>query len=390
MVSLLAKLFIKDRKRIDSPEVRRAYGVLCGGLGIVLNLFLSVIKLIASALSGSVSIAADALNNLSDAGSSVVTLVGFRLAGQKPDTSHPFGHGRIEYISGFIVSIIIMLMGFEVGKSSVTKIIEGSTVSFSLVSAIILACSIGVKLYMYLYNTAIGKRIDSSAMRATAADSLSDCVATSVVLCCTVAARFTALPLDGWCGIAVSLFVLYSGIKAAKDTLDPLLGMPPEKEFTDKIVDIVMSYPEISGIHDLIVHNYGPGRVMISLHAEVPQSADILKIHDTIDNIEHHLAGELNCSAVIHMDPIATDDELTVSVRGKVSELVRALDPEMSIHDFRMVVGQTHTNLIFDIVVPYAFRLSDGELKDEMSRLVTVISPDYRAVINIDRPFVKH
>lgn len=387
MIELLSKIFIKNRDDPTSPETRRAYGTLCGTVGIAFNILLSIAKLIGASLTGSVSVAADAMNNLSDAGSSAVTLVGFRLAGQKPDHTHPFGHGRIEYISGFIVSMIIILMGFELGKSSVEKIISRETSEFSVVTVVILALSIAVKLYMYLYNTAIAKKISSAAMRATAADSLSDCIATGAVLVCTVVSGFSSLPLDGWCGLAVSVFILRSGIMTAKDTLDPLLGTPPDAGFVDRIKSIVMSYPEVSGMHDLIVHNYGPGRTMISLHAEVPQTVNILEIHDTIDNIERRLASELNCNAVIHMDPIATDDELTVSTREKVAELVRALDPAITIHDFRMVVGQTHTNLIFDMVIPFAFRLSDNEVKAETDRLVKVISPDYHAVVNIDKSY---
>ncbi len=387
MINLLSKIFIKSSDKADDPRVRSAYGMLCGAVGIVLNIVLCVIKLVAAALTGSVSITADAINNLSDAGSSAVTLIGFKLAGQKPDPLHPFGHGRIEYISGFIVSMIIVLMGFELGKSSIAKITDGTAIEFSLISVIILACAIAVKLYMFFYNTSVGKKIGSAAMKATAADCLSDCASTGTVLVCTVIARFVSVPLDGWCGLAVSIFILYSGIKTAKETIDPLLGMPPEPEFVAKIEETVLSYSEISGIHDLIVHNYGPGRTMISLHAEVPQTADILHIHDTIDNIEHRLRDELNCDAVIHMDPIATDDSLTAETRKKVAELATALDPSITVHDFRMVVGNTHTNLIFDMVLPFGFRLSDGEVKEEMGRLVKVISPDYIAVINIDKAY---
>lgn len=387
MISLLSKIFIKENSEGSSPKARRAYGILCGIVGIALNVMLFVLKLVASAITGSVSIAADAMNNLSDAGSSVVTLIGFGLAGQKPDTSHPFGHGRIEYISGFIVSMIIILMGFELGKSSVSKITDGSSTEFSALSVVILVGAIAVKFYMYLYNKKIGGKINSSAMRATATDCLSDCIATGVVLVCAVISKFAEVQIDGWCGIAVSLFILYSGINTARETLNPLLGMPPDKEYVDNIKNIVMSYPEIHGMHDLIVHNYGPGRTMISLHAEVPQTVDILEIHDTVDNIEHHLATELNCDAVIHMDPIATDDVLTMETRDKISELVRALDPTITIHDFRMVVGQTHTNLIFDMVVPFNFRLSDDDIKKEMERLVKVVSADYKTVINIDKSY---
>ncbi len=387
MISLLSKLFIKDKNNFTSPAVRNAYGVLCGAMGIFLNVVLAIMKLVAASLSGSISIAADAVNNLSDAGSSVVTMVGFRLAGQKPDNSHPFGHGRIEYISGLVVSMIIMLMGFELGKSSISRISSGVVTEFSIITFVILAFSLPIKLYMYFYNKSVAKKISSAAMSATAVDSLCDCISTSVVLICTVISKFTNLQLDGWCGIAVSLFIFYSGITAAKETINPLLGTPPDREFVDRIKDIVMSYDDISGVHDLVVHNYGPNISMISLHAEVSQNVDILQIHDTIDNIEHHLSSELNCTAVIHMDPIATNDEVTVATREKVAELARALDGSISIHDFRMVIGQTHTNLIFDMAIPYNFRLSDEEIKEEMSRLVKIISPDYRVVINIDNVY---
>ena len=387
MISLLSRFFIKDRKNFSSPSVRNAYGVLCGAVGIFLNILLSVIKLIASSVSGSISIAADAVNNLSDAASSLVTLVGFRLAGQKPDHSHPFGHGRIEYISGLVVSMIIMFMGFELGKSSVSRISSGTKTEFSFVAVVILAVSLPIKLYMCYYNKSVAKKISSTAMSATAIDCLCDCVATSVILICTVASLFTGVQLDGWCGIVVSLFIFYSGINSAKETINPLLGTPPDKEFVEKIKNIVLSYDEISGVHDLVVHNYGPNISMISLHAEVSQTVDILQIHDTIDNVEHRLSTELNCDAVIHMDPIATNDKLTVATKEKVLELARALDQSITIHDFRMVIGQTHTNLIFDMVIPYNFRLRDEEIKEEMSRLVKIISPEYRVVINIDKEF---
>ncbi len=386
MITLLSRFFLKDRN--DPAALRRDYGVLCGVLGIFLNLVLCLIKLLAASLTGAVSIVADAMNNLSDAGSSVVTLIGFRLAGQKPDRDHPFGHGRIEYVSGFVVSMLILLMGFELGKSSVNTLIHGSDVTFSVTSAVILGISILVKLYMYIYNTRLGRRYDSAAMRATGADSLGDCLATFVVLICTLLSRVTTLNLDGICGLAVSVFILFAGFRTAKETLDPLLGMPPDPEFVKRIEEIVLGDPTVCGIHDLIVHNYGPGRVMISLHAEVPQTVDILTIHDRIDNLEQQLADELRCDAVIHMDPIATDDHHTVETRDRVTELAKAIDPDVSIHDFRMVVGDSHTNLIFDMVIPYESTRSDEELKTEMARLVKVIDPTYRTVIHIDKTFI--
>lgn len=389
MISLLSKIFIRDNKNYRDQSVRSAYGILCGAVGIVLNLLLCGAKFIASFMTGSVSIAADALNNLSDAGSSLVTMLGFKLAQQKPDPDHPFGHGRFEYISGFVVAMLILLMGFELGKESVTKIIEGSSVEFSIVSVIILGASIAVKLYMYIYNTSLGKKLDSPAMRATGADSFSDCISTGVVMLCTIGSRFTSFNLDGWCGLAVAVFILWSGIKTAKDTLDPLLGTPPDPEFVKQIESIVMSYDNVCGIHDLVVHNYGSGRIMISLHAEMPQDVNILVLHDTVDNIERHLSDELGCEAVIHMDPIAADDEVTIHLHTEISQRIKEIDNRITIHDFRMVVGHTHTNLIFDAVIPYGFGMTDTEIKERIGEIAKEMDEKYLTVIHIDRSYVK-
>ena len=388
MITFLTKLFIKDADNVSSPEVRGLYGSICGALGIFLNVILFFGKLFAGIITGSVAIVADAANNLTDAGSSVVTLIGFKLSTQKPDKSHPFGHGRIEYITGFIISVIIMIVGFELGKTSLDKIISPEPIEFSLVSVIILAASVLVKLYMMLYNRKIGKKIDSTALHAVASDSLNDCVATSVVLISTVVAGICHINIDGWCGALVAIFIMYSGFMAARDTLSPLLGQRPDSEFVKSIEKLVLSYDDVVGIHDLIVHNYGPGRVMITLHAEVSSKADICHVHDTIDNIEQHLIRELGCDAVIHMDPIAVEDEKTVELKYKVSELVKALDPSITIHDFRMVVGPTHTNIIFDMVVPYDFRMSDDEIKEETARLVKILDECYNVVIKIDKMMV--
>lgn len=388
MIRLLSKLFIKNGDPKD-PSVRSKYGILCGIVGIVLNVLLCIAKLFVSLLTGSVAISADAFNNLGDAGSSVITLIGFKLADQKPDSSHPFGHGRIEYISAFIVSILIMLMGFELGKTSVSKIINGSSPSFSYITIAVLAVSVIVKLYIFLYNRKIGKLISSQAMRATAIDSVSDCVSTLAVLICTILSTVIDFNFDGWCGLFISAFILISGIKAAKETMDPLLGTPPDSEFVNKVKSTVLSYPEIVGIHDLIVHNYGPGRVMISLHAEVSQSIDILVAHDIIDNAEQKLTSELKCAAVIHLDPIVTNDEMVVQTRERVSELAKAIDPRISVHDFRMVIGDTHTNLIFDMAVPYSIKRDDGDIKNEMTRLIKIIDPKYETVIQIDKEIIE-
>ncbi|MBO5040580.1 MAG: cation transporter [Clostridia bacterium] len=388
MIKLLAKIFIKNKDYSDN-SVRSKYGVLCGIVGIILNILLCCAKLAVSVITGSVAISADAFNNLGDAGSSVITLIGFKLADQKPDEGHPFGHGRMEYLSALVVSMLIMLMGFELGKTSVSKIIDGGSPVFSYVAIIVLGLSVLIKLYIFLYNRSIGKKINSQAMKATAVDSLTDCISTFAVLLATVLSLFVDFNFDGWCGLIISAFIIFSGIKAAKETIDPLLGTPPESDFVDNVEKIVLSYPEIVGIHDLVVHNYGPGRVMLSLHAEVSQSIDILLAHDIIDNAEQKLSRELKCSAVIHLDPIATDDEKVNEVRKRVGELAKAIHPQITIHDFRMVVGDSHTNLIFDMSVPFSLKRDDDDIKTEMARLVKVIDEKYLTVICIDKEFIK-
>lgn len=389
MVTFLAKIFIKDRENLADPGVRQAYGVLCGGLGILLNVILFGGKFAAGTISGSIAVIADAFNNLSDAGASLITLVGFKLAGQKPDPAHPFGHGRIEYITGLIVSMVIILMGFELAKSSVEKILHPAAVEFSAFALVTLIVAVALKLYMFLYNRNVGKRIDSAAMRATALDSLSDALATVVVLASLLAGAFTDWQIDGWCGVLVSLFIFYAGISAARETTSLLMGQPPEQEFVDRIEDIVMAHPEIMGIHDLVVHNYGPGRTMISLHAEVPASGDMAELHDVIDNTERALCEALGCHAIIHMDPIDTDDRLTTETREKIAELVKVIDENITIHDFRMVSGPTHTNVIFDVVVPFKFHHTDQEILEMVSRLVSSLDGNYFAVVQVDKSYVK-
>ena len=360
MVTLLAKLFIKNREDIKNPQVRQSYGILCGAVGIFLNLCLFAGKFIAGSVSNSIAITADAFNNLSDAGSSIITLIGFKMAGQKPDPTHPFGHGRIEYIAGLLVSLIILLMGAELLKSSVAKIIRPEELAFSPMAVLILAVSILVKCYMFLYNRRLGRKLDSAAMTATAADSLSDTAATSAVLAATLIAHFTGLAVDGWCGVLVGLFICYAGYGAARDTVSPLLGQAPDREFVSQISDIVTAHEEILGLHDLIVHNYGPGRILISLHAEVPAEGNFLALHDKIDTIEHELRNVLNCHAVIHMDPVCTKDEETSRLKAQVKSYLEEISATLGMHDFRVVAGPTHTNLIFDVVTPYDFPVSDS------------------------------
>lgn len=386
MISILARLLLKSEGK-DEAALRKAYGILCGAVGIALNALLFLGKFFAGTLSGSIAITADAFNNLSDAGSSFVTLLGFQLAGQKPDASHPFGHGRIEYLSGLGVSMLILLMGFELARSSVEKILHPSPVDFSPLAVVILCVSIAVKLYMSFYNRQLGKKLNSAAMLATAADSLSDSVATTAVLAATLVGYFTNLMIDGWVGILVALFILWSGFHAAKDTIDPLLGTPPTPEFVEEIRNLVLAHPTIIGVHDLIVHDYGPGRVMISLHAEVSASENVLDLHDEIDNVERELQEKLGCSAVIHMDPIVTDDGVTEETRVRVAALVHCIDDAISIHDFRMVAGPTHTNVIFDAVVPFHFRLTDEEVESKIKSAVQALDGSYFAVVNVERSY---
>ena len=386
MISLLARLFLKTEGR-DVAALRKEYGILCGAVGIALNVLLVAGKFFAGTLSGSIAITADAFNNLSDAGSSFVTLLGFQLAGQKPDSDHPFGHGRIEYLSGLAVSMLILLMGFELAKSSLDKILHPAPVDSSWLVIAILCVSIAVKLYMSFYNRSLGKKLNAPAMLATAADSLSDSVATTAVLIATLVGRFSGLMIDGWCGILVAAFILWSGFNAAKDTINPLLGTPPTHEFVDQIKHLVMAHPAIIGIHDLIVHDYGPGRVMISLHAEVSASENVLELHDEIDNVESELREKLGCEAVIHMDPIVTDDGITEETRERVAALVHCIDDAINIHDFRMVAGPSHTNVIFDAVVPYGFRLTDSEVEEKIKTAVRTLDGNYFAVVKVERSY---
>lgn len=385
MFHLLSKLFIKNYEDYTDPKVRQSYGVLAGAVGILLNFFLFAAKALAGLLSHSIAITADAFNNLSDAGSSVITLIGFRLSGQEADSDHPYGHGRIEYLSGLIVAAIILLMAVELVKSSFSKILYPALPDFSPVIAFILALSIAVKLYMYLYNRRIAAKIDSAAMKATAADSLNDCIATAAVLCASLIGHFTGFSIDGWCGLLVGVFIFRAGIEAAKDTIDPLLGKAPDPAFVEHIRSTVLAHPEVLDVHDLLVHDYGPGRMMISLHAEVPAEGDFLALHDVIDNIERELQTSLSCSAVIHMDPVLTKDSETSRLHGIVSTLAKELDPAVSVHDLRLVKGPTHTNVIFDAAVPFQFKLDDAEIRAYFSEKIRRLDGSYFCVVNIDK-----
>lgn len=388
MVTIIANLL--KLEELPTDKKRSAYGKLCGIVGIILNIILFAGKLFAGWISHSIAITADAFNNLSDAGSSVITLVGFKLAEQKPDSDHPFGHGRMEYLSGLVVSAIILLMAFELVKDSIDKILHPVQVEFSPIIIAILLASILGKCYMAYYNFAIGKRIDSTALKATGTDSLSDCISTGVVLIATLVGHYTHLQIDGYCGIAVGCLIFGAGINAAKETLDPLLGQPAEKEYVDQIEQIVLNFDEhIIGVHDLMVHDYGPGRQIISLHAEVPAEGDMLMIHDIVDNLEMKLQKEMGCVATIHMDPVVTTDERVDMLKEQCNTIVKSIGTVLTLHDFRVVFGETHTNLIFDIIVPYDFGVSDSEtIKLIQQNVKEQIGENYFAVIKVDKPAV--
>lgn len=388
MFSYLVRRLIPNSEDTSSPAVREKYGTLCSLLGIFLNVLLFCGKLFAGLLSGSIAITADAFNNLSDAGSSIITLAGFRLAGKKPDPDHPFGHGRMEYIAGFVVSLAILLMGVELAKTSLDKLLHPEAPEFSLLVAGILAASIAVKLYMASYNRYAADKVASSAMRATSLDSLSDSVATTVVLLSMLVYRFFHINADGACGLLVAGFILLAGVRAARETLQPLLGQPPEPEFVRRVAELVLSHEQVLGLHDLVIHDYGPGRRMISLHVEVSAAEDILVTHDIIDNIEKQLSRELGCAAIIHMDPILVGDARIDELRLRTAGLVRSIDPRLTIHDFRVVTGPTHTNLIFDVVAPFDLPMSDDELRRAVEEGVSAWEGGYYAVLTIDKDYL--
>ena len=385
----LLKIFIKDYKNVKDIKVRENYGIFAGIVGIICNLILFACKFFAGIITSSVSISADAFNNLSDAGSSIVTLAGFKMAGKPADTDHPFGHGRIEYIAGMIVSAVIIVMAIELFKDSVIKIFQPEAMEFSVVSVVILAGSIALKFWMAYFNTSLGKRIDSAAMRATAADSLSDCIATGVVLASLLITTFTGVNIDGLAGAVVAVFVFMAGIEAAKETVYPLLGQPPEESFVRQLKELVMEDEHIIGIHDLIVHNYGPGRVFVTLHAEVPYTMNLLAAHDIIDIAEHRVAGQLHCGISIHMDPVVNDDKEVEELKEMVLEVIAEIDDRLSIHDFRSTKGPYLTNLIFDLVVPHQYKYTDKEVQDMVHNAIQKKNPKCFAVVTVERSYIK-
>ena len=387
MTTILLKLFVKGYQNTDDPEVRDKYISLAGVTGIVANVLLFLIKGALGLISGSVSIIADACNNLSDTGSSVITLIGLKLSKKPADPDHPFGHGRIEYMSAFIVSLLILLVGFELFKSSVEKIINPAPPTVSIVVLIGLVASIFIKLFMFFFMNKMDKAVNSGSLKATAQDSLNDCIATGAVLVAMVIAKIWLINLDAVIGVLVALFILWSGFNTARDTLSPLLGEPPEQSLIDSIESHIMSYEEFSGIHDLIVHNYGPGRQFASVHVEVPEDINIVLCHELIDRCELEIKESLGVETVLHMDPIATNDEVICEMRGKISAIVSEIHPTMSIHDFRMVEGENRTNLIFDVLIPAGYTATEKELRKNISSKVKEIDEKYFCVITFDRDF---
>lgn len=388
MTHLLIKYFIKNPENITDHKVRESYGLLGSIVGIIANVILCLTKIGVGLLFNSVSILADGLNNLSDAGSSIVTLIGFRLSSKPADEDHPYGHARIEYLSGLIVSFIILMLGVELILSSFNKILHPEPLSFSIIMVGVLIFSIVVKLWLTIFNRKLGKRIDSTTMLATAADSLNDVVATSAVLAALVIAQFTGWNLDGYMGILVGCFVFYSGIQLIKETVNPLLGEAPSTELIETVEKKLMSYPMISGFHDLVLHSYGPNRYFASVHAEVPEDANLLHCHDIIDFIEKDFARELGINLVIHLDPIVTDDVLTNTLKAQITKIVTDIDPSLSIHDFRLISGPTHSNLVFDVTVPVAFPIKAKELAHRIDTQVKLLNPTYYTVITIDTNYV--
>ena len=387
MTNFLLRHFVKDYENTKDNAVRERYGYLSSAVGLVCNLLLFTVKLIMGTLTGSIAITADAFNNLSDMGSCTVTFVGFRMASRPADEDHPFGHGRIEYISGLIISFLIMLLGVEIVKSSIEKIFQPEPVEFSAVALAALLVSIGIKLWMGRFNGTLGKRIDSAAMRASATDSLSDCVSTGATALGLVLSLWLPFSIDGYLGVAVGCFVLYSGFGIAKDTVGQLLGSRPDPELVQAATDILMSYPIVCGVHDLVIHNYGPGRSLGSAHVEIPENYNLLKAHDIIDNAEKEIQGKLHMPFTIHLDPIATDSPEVNAMRQKVEQIVTDINSGLSIHDFRMVVGDTHTNLIFDVLVPFACNEKNFVLKKQIDEKVKGLDGNYYTVITFDRSY---
>ena len=388
MTDLLINLFIKNNEDIENPKVRSKYGILSTAIGIAVNILLSIFKMIIGVISSSISIISDALNNITDVGSSLVTMIGFKISQKSVDKDHPWGHGRMEYITAFIVDIIIILVGIELFKTSIEKIINPVLPEISNFTLIILVVAIIVKLWLFLFYSKIAKKIDSGAMKASAYDSISDVLSTSIVLISAIVAKKFGVTIDGYASIIVSIFILYTGFKAMKETVDILLGQKPDGEFVKAIEEFAVKYDMIQGIHDLMVHDYGPGRKIVSFHAEVPADCDICNAHDIIDQMEQDIYEKFNCITTIHMDPIVVDDVEINEMKQTVEKIVKEMNEEFSIHDFRMTDGKGRTNLIFDLVVPREKEFDLEKIKKEIEEKVHCQNEKYYAVVKVEHSYV--
>ena len=391
MTELITRIFIKNCENIKDNTVRKSYGTLGGIVGIICNLILCIIKITVGLISGSISILADGFNNLSDKGSSLVTIIGFKLAGKPADRDHPFGHGRMEYMSAFIVSVLILIVGIDLMESSVKSLINNTkTPTYGTLAIIVLIISVLVKLWMFAFNRKLGNKISSDVLKATAKDSLNDSLATTAILVSVGVSLLVPLPfnLDALMGVLVSIFILWSGISSAKDTLDEILGKPPEKELIENLETTILSFKEFVGIHDLIVHNYGPGRQFATVHVEVPQDIDVVKCHEQVDLCEKLVGEQLDLQLVIHMDPIDCNNETVKDTREKMANAIKVIDEGLTLHDFRMTpLSEKRTNLIFDVVVPARVNLSEKELEEKIINLAKLINPIFECVITFDNDF---
>lgn len=389
MTGILIRLFIRNWKQTDDPSVREQYGKVAGATGVVTNLLLAVMKLVTGLLFNSIAIMADAVNNFSDSASSLVTLIGFKLSGKPADAKHPYGHARIEYISGMIVSFIVVMLGFQLAQSSVEKIITPEESAFTWVTILILVISIGAKFWQGFFYRKIGKTISSTTLKAASADSLNDVLATSAVLIGILITLFTGINLDGWMGLAVALFIIVSGVRLVIETSQPLLGMAPSQELVNSVYSKILSYDGIIALHDLEVHSYGEGRIFASVHCEVDADEDIMVSHDIIDNIERDFLQDMDIHLVIHLDPIQIHDEKTQQLFHQVKKLIADLSPDYSIHDFRVVWGTTHSNLIFDVVVPFGNPESDTMVVQSIQKAVwEKLGKSFYTVVTVDHNYV--
>ena len=388
MTNFLIKLFIKDKNNVEDQEVRGKYAMLSSITGIIVNILLSIFKIIIGVIANSMSIISDGINNVSDAGSSIVTMIGFKMSQKKIDADHPWGHGRMEYITALFVDVLILLVGFELLQSSIDKIIHPEMPSISNITIILLVVAILVKLWLFLFYRKIAKKIDSAAIKGTAYDSISDSVSTLAVLISAFVARFANISIDGYVSLIVSVFILFTGLKAIKEIIDLLLGQKPDPDFVNEIIEFTKNYKEIHGIHDIMVHDYGPGRKIVSFHAEVPADSDILKAHDIIDQMEQDIFDKFNCITTIHMDPIVVDDEEINNMRKATEEIVKSMNEKFSIHDFRMTDGGERINLIFDLVIPTDEKIDVEKTVSDIQKKIHETNKKYYAVIKAEHSYV--